>query len=250
MHIEDISKCDRITFYKGDVNVKLKKMLMVAVLVVVILSGCAKGINLKSIKEVSDAKLTKTELWTYLKTTSYKDRKDQQGIAINVNGTLTDDFAKLSDQEHFKLLMTAINSMKEETGRLDFLCGISSTCFYDTFNFKNGKDTYSMKINLDEDNLKLFENDKEIYTSSEYFHYNGEATNVNSITEDDTVTDSNFQIHQWMKEQYDKLTNYGNNYDPDRDDPKIAILAAEHFGISPEEAGKIYEDVEYYNANK
>lgn len=47
-----------------------------------------------------------------------------------------------------------------------------------------------------------------------------------------------------MKLKYDKITNYGANYEPDVHDPLIAKLAAEKFGISESEAGQIYIDME------
>lgn len=52
------------------------------------------------------------------------------------------------------------------------------------------------------------------------------------------------EVYTYMKAQYDEITNMGDNYDPDVHDPMVAELASKKFGITSDEAGKIYEDKE------
>jgi hypothetical protein len=47
-------------------------------------------------------------------------------------------------------------------------------------------------------------------------------------------------VYQYMKAQYDQLTNEGATYDPDIHDPLVANQTAAKFGISAAEAGRIY----------
>lgn len=52
------------------------------------------------------------------------------------------------------------------------------------------------------------------------------------------------EIYNYMKTQYDQVTNYGENYVPEVHDPQVANMAASRFGISASEAGQIYIDIE------
>ncbi|MER2010153.1 MAG: hypothetical protein ABS939_22195 [Psychrobacillus sp.] len=49
-----------------------------------------------------------------------------------------------------------------------------------------------------------------------------------------------YNIYKYMKSQFDILTNYGANYLPDIHDTQVEQLASVKFGISPQEAGRIY----------
>lgn len=51
-------------------------------------------------------------------------------------------------------------------------------------------------------------------------------------------------IFDFMKQQYNILTNNDENYIPEVHDPQVAEIAAKRFGITAEEAGSIYEKVQ------
>lgn len=55
---------------------------------------------------------------------------------------------------------------------------------------------------------------------------------------------SNEIIYLYMKAAYDDLTNNGENYVPETHDPMIEKLAAKRFGITQEQAAKIYIEKE------
>lgn len=50
-------------------------------------------------------------------------------------------------------------------------------------------------------------------------------------------------VYDFMEEEFNSITNYGESYIPEIHDPMVAELAAEHFGITQEEADAMYIDV-------
>lgn len=50
-------------------------------------------------------------------------------------------------------------------------------------------------------------------------------------------------VYDFMEKKFDSITNYGETYIPEIHDPLVAGLAAEHFGITKEEADAMYIDV-------
>lgn len=52
------------------------------------------------------------------------------------------------------------------------------------------------------------------------------------------------EVYQYMKDAYNQITNFGDNYVPEIHDPQVAELASKQFGISTSEAGSIYVKME------
>ncbi|QST02870.1 hypothetical protein IMZ31_20180 (plasmid) [Pontibacillus sp. ALD_SL1] len=57
-------------------------------------------------------------------------------------------------------------------------------------------------------------------------------------------------VYEYMRFGYETLIEEDGGYDPDIHDPLLAKMAAERYGISPEEAGEIYEEVEMKKASQ
>lgn len=51
-------------------------------------------------------------------------------------------------------------------------------------------------------------------------------------------------IYRFMREEYEKATNYIDTYDAEVHDPRIAAIVSREFNISAEEARNIYGSVE------
>ena len=51
-------------------------------------------------------------------------------------------------------------------------------------------------------------------------------------------------VFKYMREEYERLTNYGQNYNPKRHDPMVAKLASMRFNIQAKEAAQIYVNVQ------
>ncbi|EJW14740.1 hypothetical protein [Paenibacillus alvei] len=60
----------------------------------------------------------------------------------------------------------------------------------------------------------------------------------------DSLPKEEANIYRYMREEYDRVTNNGENYDETHDD-LVARLARDKFNISEEKAGQIYIDVEF-----
>lgn len=52
------------------------------------------------------------------------------------------------------------------------------------------------------------------------------------------------EVYSFMKDQYNKLTNYGESYIPEIHDDKVDELASKKFGITKSEASRIYIEKE------
>jgi hypothetical protein len=51
-------------------------------------------------------------------------------------------------------------------------------------------------------------------------------------------------VFKYMRREYECITNYGENYNPEKHDPVVAELASKRFGIKPKEAAQIYVNVQ------
>ena len=69
-------------------------------------------------------------------------------------------------------------------------------------------------------------------TSKEYMGNNNLEEQVNKQ-----------EVYDFMEKKFNSITNYGETYIPEIHDPMVAEIAAEHFGITQEEADAMYIDV-------
>lgn len=51
-------------------------------------------------------------------------------------------------------------------------------------------------------------------------------------------------VFKYMREEYERITNYGENYNPKQHDPMVAKLASMRFDIQAKEAVQIYVNVQ------
>lgn len=147
-----------------------------------------------------------------------------------LEGELTGDFEKLTEEERYDVLTAyseALDSSSYSYSDDDYItCGNSSVCSAETLILKSGSDTY------------------EIYPKNySSIEKNGEEYMIKQVSkpissDNDYVSEQ--AVYDYMKAQYEQLTNYGENYDPEIHDSQVANMAASRFGISASEAGQIY----------
>ena len=65
---------------------------------------------------------------------------------------------------------------------------------------------------------------------------------VSSSEESLTPVISETEIYNYMENEFNKITNYGESYNPETHDPIISKMAADKFGVSESEANQIYID--------
>lgn len=168
-------------------------------------------------------------------------RKEYEDIFSPVNfnfvleGNLTDEFETLTEEEKYNILDSNINHLGNKYG-----CGkdkLSTSCKTTLLTLTSDSDTYEF--------------------NSYSFTKNGEYYEVKTEEETETKeaftpTDNNYvsdqDIYDYMKTQYERLTNYGANYVPEIHDLQVSNMAASKFGISVSEADRIYIDMEMKNA--
>jgi hypothetical protein len=64
-------------------------------------------------------------------------------------------------------------------------------------------------------------------------------------TEEFIKTLENSEIYFFMREEFDRITNDGDNYDPEVDDQQVIKATAEKFSISESDADTIYTSTEF-----
>lgn len=60
----------------------------------------------------------------------------------------------------------------------------------------------------------------------------------------DTLHGHKAEVYRFMRDEYERITNNGDNYDVEQQDDMVAKAASEKFSISEEQAGSIYVEVE------
>ncbi|KAB2328975.1 hypothetical protein F7731_23790 [Cytobacillus depressus] len=147
-----------------------------------------------------------------------------------LKGTLTDEFEGLSNEEKYDVFndISSMNIRQLKCGKDKYNTG----CITEFLSLESGSDIYESKDFSIFKNGNLFKIEKE--------------KKVVSVSSDNNVSDKD--IYEYMKSQYDRLTNYGANYVPEIHDPQVAEMASNKFGISTSEADRIYIDMEMKKA--
>ncbi|MGE7635287.1 hypothetical protein ACQKMZ_24120 [Bacillus paramycoides] len=230
-------------------------------LLIVILSGCSP--DLKVVEHYTKDILSKTDLSPYLEDIKYVEgnKLDDGGrfdYEVDIHANVNDDFYELSKKEQYLLMQKAILDLVRENDRA-VLCG-DKNCRYGEMKLKNKDSTYSMEMeyySIPNLRYEMKINDFTAYTRTDLENDTPSSSN-NSTTTSKTVEPSTSNsngkyasngisytvIFDFMKQQYNRLTNNDENYIPEVHDPQVAEIAAKHFGITAKEAGYIYEKVQ------
>lgn len=241
----------------------VKKMYLTFFLLTLIwaLSGCSP--DLKAAENYSKEILDKTDLAKYIKDVKYVEGSKLEDNAfykyeIDIQANVTDDFYDLSKKEQYLLMQNAIIDLVGKADRFVY-CG-DQDCRYGEMKLKNTDSTFSMvmeKHYAPDLNYEMKINDYVAYTRTDLENdrsTSSDSSTPTSKTVQPSTSNSNGQyasngisytfIFDFMKEQYNILTNNDENYIPEVHDPQVAEIAAKRFGITAEEAGYIYEKVQ------
>lgn len=223
-----------------------------------VLSGCSP--NPKVSEDYSKEILDKTDLAKYIKDVKYVEGAkledtDLYDYEIDIQANVTDDFYELPKKEQYLLMQGAIIDLVQQNDRA-ILYG-DPDYRYGEMKLKNTDSTFSMVMEqyyASDINYEMKINDLVAYTRTD-LENNTPSSSNNSTTTSKTVEPSNSNgqyasngisytvIFDFMKEQYNRLTNNDENSIPEVHDPQVAEIAAKHFGITAKEAGYIYEKV-------
>lgn len=215
-----------------------------------ILTGCFA--DMKVVEEDAAGKLQDSKLSPYIEEASYKAGGQKEDLTpVNINLIVDEGFSNLETMEKYEVIQDAITKLDG----LSIECGNDNRCVYDTLHVTYNDDKYKMSVY----DKELVINDNEKYTRSDY---NFDMNKVNK-KEDTVNATTNYNsapsppngqyasngisytvIFDFMKQQYNRVTNNDENYIPEVHDPQVAEIAAKRFGITAEEAGYIYEKVQ------
>lgn len=216
-----------------------------------ILTACSKP-DLTADNSEIEEDIHESDLGQYVRSISYKlsdEPKEKENIVdiiVNVKDSF-DDFEtkeKLSEMGYLyeNYIISDYNT---------FNCGIPD-CSIGRLVFKTTTNEYSVynddEVSSTEWPLVLETNGEVSLTWVQLREENGKIAEQKEkekqVNESKTNGVSNETIYLYMKVAYDDLTNYGEDYVPEIHDPMVGKLAAERFGISPEQAGQIYIEKE------
>lgn len=139
-------------------------------------------------------------------------------------------------EEEYNLIIALSDEYEDE-----FTCGDQSKCSIEKFTFLYNDDIYEVTPRNNDLNLITFYGD--IYGLDDVRPQEKAEIQEATIAEDNPSMDSN-AVYAFMKQVYEEITDYGANYVPEVHDQQVAEMASEKFGITVEEAGQIYINIE------
>lgn len=239
----------------------MKKILAYAAApcLVLLLNGCSSKPEINSIKLDTDSSIEDSKLADYLadgaNSVSYSYKEEEDKYKINVKAKVDNTFYDNNPLGILNILSRTVQDMDKD---ISDYCG-RKDCEFGTLKVVSAtstkKDPYSMKIDSYDGDEVLVRDDVK-YKREDLTYYKDPDgilpdPNYNENEEEDVLTLED-AVYQYMEDKFDQITNHGENYIPEIDDPKVIKAAAEYFDITEEKADEIYvnkavEEGESYN---
>ena len=219
----------------------MKKLLIIAGFV--LLTGCAPEVKLESEEDITAA-LNDSDMRTYIEKVSYELGEKVDGeIPITIQVEASDELSENEDLNIFIKLEDAAERVIDDEPYPE--CGFYD-CVYDKMEVKSDDTTYLFEGLNNEwyalrDKATLSKNNSE---PKGYWDMRTKVTKTAPASSSSPSSPTDEEVYEYMKSQYDQITNYGANYVPEIHDDQVAELASQKFGISASEAGQIYIDME------
>ncbi|MFE7822303.1 hypothetical protein ACFU1R_29635 [Priestia megaterium] len=231
----------------------MKKTLVIlfAPCLVLLLNGCSSTPELNSIKMETDSSIENSKLADYLangtNSISYSYKEVDDRYKINVKAKVDNSFYANNPLGILNILSRTVEEMDSDIS--DF-CG-RKDCEFGNLKVVSAtsskKDPYSLKIDtydgdevLVRDDVKYKRDDLTYYKDPEGILPDPNYNENEDYNNNDDVPQLNDEVYQYMEHKFDEITNYGENYIPEIDDPKVVKAAAAYFNITEEEANNIY----------
>ncbi|AOU01984.1 MULTISPECIES: hypothetical protein [Bacillus] len=213
----------------------MKKIFIIIPILIFVLSGC--GLETKEaetfLKELSKNK----SLSQYLSgepTLEYTN-SIKKYYEFKINLSMNKKFNKLSDKEKYKTLYQVYELIKDKGFSYKISCGDKYTCSVDELHAKYNNDDYTIDFKDGYSLNQLEKNDEVIFDVEDEKEKSKE-----NLSEEETQSSSDQIIYDYMENEFNRITNYGENYTPEIHDSMVAELASKKFGITAEEANEIY----------
>lgn len=209
-----------------------RKTIFFSVLTLFMLVGCSSPVNTEIADEIVERLNNEDSITQYVTdefTFSQNDPREELGsefIDFDLKASTNSNFANLSEEEKNNVLLTVKDLISDRLNvSFIFHCSEDTICSFRNIEFSDETDTYSLEG---------------INSLDSSFNHNGEKVNFPEKDSENGTEINREAIYQFMKQKYDEITNYGENYIPETHDPMVAKMASEQFGISESEAGNIF----------
>jgi len=185
--------------------------------------------------------LKSSNLESYLEDVDYevgeKTTKENYDYPIDLVITFKDSFNPLPESSKYRLISELYDDHFNDPYDSDrngiIYCGQSTDCHIRNLIIKTSSDEYVFKEKDD----SLVTNGESTFSADDYSKVEKPATR--SAAKVVGAFDKE-KIYLYMKAAFDRLTNYGENYNPEVHDPLVAKMAAEKFFITESQALYIY----------
>lgn len=222
------------------------RFLALVFFVAVILSGCETHpppVDMKVLKANVETYLEGTELSPYIDDYSLtiKEFENSNSKDITIYASVNDEFVKLTDSDKFKIFNETgkhIDSVKDKDGKF---CGKNVYCHFYEIKAINGENIYTGRWGFSDYVSDEMAINGRILTD---FDFEERTEPIFTPSKTSSNKSSERAIYEFMKSAFDIETNYGEYYIPEVHDPLVGRMAAEKFGISPNEALDIYTKFE------
>ncbi|MCA1213481.1 MULTISPECIES: hypothetical protein [Bacillus] len=213
----------------------MKKIFIIIPILIFVLSGC--GVDTKEaekfLKELSKNK-TVSQYLSEAPTLDYTN-PIKKYYDFKINLSMNKKFTQLSNKEKYKILYKVYELIEDKGFSKVISCGDKYTCSVDEVHAKYKNDDYTIDFKHGDSLYQLEKNDEVIFDLED----EKEKRNENSSEEEAQSADDQ-TIYNYMENEFNRITNYGENYTPEIHDSMVTELASEKFGITVDEANEIY----------
>ncbi|MBJ7894353.1 hypothetical protein [Bacillus atrophaeus] len=213
----------------------MKKIFIIIPILIFVLSGC--GVDTKEaetfLKELSKNK-TVSQYLSEAPTLDYTN-PIKKYYDFKINLSMNKKFMQLSNKEKYKILYKVYELIEDKGFSYEISCGDKYTCSVDEVHAKYKNDDYTIDFKHVDSLYQLEKNDEVIFDLED----EKEKRKENS-SEEEARSANDQTIYNYMENEFNRITNYGENYTPEIHDSMVAELASEKFGITVDEANEIY----------
>ncbi|GAA0130077.1 hypothetical protein [Bacillus velezensis] len=213
----------------------MKKIFIIIPILIFVLSGC--GVDTKEaekfLKELSKNK-TVSQYLSEAPTLDYTN-PIKKYYDFKINLSMNKKFMQLSNKEKYKILYKVYELIEDKGFSKVISCGDKYTCSVDEVHAKYKNDDYTIDFKHVDSLYQLEKNDEVIFD----LEAEKEKRKENS-SEEEAQSANDQTIYNYMENEFNRITNNGENYTPEIHDSMVAELASEKFGITVDEANEIY----------
>ncbi|MFK8881692.1 hypothetical protein [Bacillus velezensis] len=213
----------------------MKNIFIIIPILIFVLSGC--GMDTKEaetfLKELSKNK-TVSQYLSEAPTLDYTN-PIKKYYEFKINLSMNKEFTQLSNKEKYKVLYKVYELIEDKGFSKVINCGDKYTCSVDEVHAKYKNDDYTIDFNHVYSLYQLEKNDEVIFDLE-----NEKEKRKENSPEEEIQLANDQTIYNYMENEFNRITNYGENYTSEIHDSMIAELASKKFGITVDEANEIY----------